>query len=82
MKQSFTVDPLTYSVVMHGDASSVGMYLGILSCGGRTLVSEPFTEWEALESSTAREVRVFHRFYTCTDLSEWRNKSILHYTDN
>ena len=46
------------------------------------MVSEPFTAWEALESSTAREIHVFHRLYTCTDLSEWRNASILHYTDN
>ena len=82
MQPSYTVDPLVYDVTMVGDASGVGMFLGILKHGGRTLVSKPFLDHEALESSTAREVRVFFSFYTETDLTEWQNCSIIHYTDS
>ena len=82
MMPSCTVDPLVYSTHMVGDASAKGMFLGILTSQRRTLVSQPFTLEESLESSTARELRVFYTFYMESNLSEWRNSSILHYTDS
>ena len=52
MKTSPTVSSLHFQNIWHGDASGLGMYLGMIRNQAVILVSEPFTEAEASKSST------------------------------
>ena len=63
MNSSPTVSLLHFKHILHGDASGVGMYLGMIRNQAVTLVSESFTEAEASKSSTYREVSVLALLY-------------------
>ena len=77
MKSSPMVSLLHFNHVFHRDASGTGMFLGMLRNNLITLVSKPFSEEEAAKSSTFCEVKVFWHFYMKTDLTPFRNASIL-----
>ena len=62
MKSSPTVSSLHFQHILHGDASSSGMYLGMIRNEAVTLISKPYTEEESSKSSTFREMRVFCHF--------------------
>ena len=82
MKTSPMVSSPHFQNILHGDASGVGMYLGMIRNQAVTLISELFTSTEVTKSSTYREVRVFWSFYMKTNLVPFMNSSILQYTDN
>merc|ERR1712082_113282 len=65
-----------------GDASGVGLYLYKSTGDQATLLSAAMSQQESQQSSTYREVLVFHRFYTSPEASRFRGQTLLNLTDN
>ena len=74
-------ETIVFKVVLAGDASVVGAYLGNIQFRS-TLLSFPFSEEEAKKSSTFRELLVSYRFYTSNKAGRYSGQSVLHYSDN
>ena len=68
--------------MLAGDASGVGLYLYKSTGDQATLLSAAMSQQESQQSSTFREVLVFHRFYTSLEASRFRGQTLLHLTDN
>ena len=80
MKTDPCLQILLYQHVLHRDASGTGVFFGKIRKSLETLLSKPFTKVEASRSSTFIEIRVFWKFYMKTDLTPYKNSSILHFT--
>lgn len=64
------------------DASDIGFCVYELCKGNIVLSKRVFNEVEARKSSTVRELTAFHDFYLSDSVKQFRNMSIVHYTDN
>ena len=82
MKTSPMVSSPHFQNILHGDASGVGMYLGMIRNQAVTLISEPFKSTEATKSLTYKELWVFWSFFMKTNLVPFKNSSILQYRYN
>merc|ERR1712082_544101 len=61
-----------------GDASGVGLYIYKSNGDQATLLSAAMSQQESQQSSTYREVLVFHRFYTSLEAARFRGQTLLH----
>ena len=65
-----------------GDASGCGLCLMQSSVVIRTLISESLMPEESNTSSTLREILVFYKFYCRPQTAQYRDQTLIHFTDN
>lgn len=77
-----SLSQLRVEVKVSSDASDIGFCVYELNDSKDILQKKVFSEVDARKSSTFRELKAFHSFYTSDDAQRFKNKNIVHYTDN